>query len=140
MNKHHVELSASDREYLEALIAKGTLPVKGYRRAVALLALDTGQTYTTVAQTVKVTVATLSTLAQRYQAHGLQALHDQRRSGRPLEIDGVQRAKITALACSEPPEGYAQWSFRLLADRAVELEFCDHLSHSAVRTILKKTH
>lgn len=139
MNKHHVQLSTTDREALEALIAKGTLPVKVYRRAVALLALDAGQTYTTVAATVKVTVPTLSTLAHRYPTAGLQALYDQPRAGRPVEIDGAQRAKITALACSEPPEGYAKWSFRLLADRAVELDFCEHISHSAVRTILKKT-
>jgi hypothetical protein len=65
MNKHPVQLSATDREALEALIAKGTLPVKVYRRAVALLALDAGQTYTAVAATVKVTVPALSTLAHR---------------------------------------------------------------------------
>ena len=65
-------------------------------------------------------------------------LHDLPRSGRPVEIDGEQRAKITALACSDPPEGYARWSIRLLADKAVELEYCEHISHTTVRKILKK--
>jgi len=66
-------------------------------------------------------------------------LHDQLRSGRPIEIDGTQPAKITALACSTLPEGYAQWSLRLLADKAVELEYCEHISHTEVGQVLKKT-
>ncbi|MBI1878203.1 MAG: helix-turn-helix domain-containing protein, partial [Chloroflexi bacterium] len=64
---------------------------------------------------------------------------DKPRSGRPIEIDGRQRATITALACSTPPLGYGSWSLRLLADKAVELEYCEHISHSQVGDILKKT-
>jgi putative transposase len=56
-----------------------------------------------------------------------------------LVIDGLQRAKITALACSEAPEGHSQWSLRLLADKIVELAYCEHISHSEVGIILKKT-
>ena len=140
MNKQHIQLSPTDREYLEALISKGELKAKTYRRALALLELDRGQTYTAVSKTVKTTIATLSTLAENYRENGLQALYDQPRSGRPIEIDGEQRAKITALACSTPPEGHAEWSLRLLADKAVELEFCEQVSHTHVRTILKKTY
>jgi len=139
MNKQHIQLSPVDREYLEALLSKGELKAKTYRRALSLLELDRGQTYTAVSRTVKTTIATLSTLAENYRENGLQALHDQPRSGRPIEIDGEQRAKITALACSTPPEGHTEWSLRLLADKAVELEFCAQVSHTHVRTILKKT-
>jgi putative transposase len=139
MNKQHIQLSATDREYLEALISKGELKAKTYRRALSLLELDRGQTYTVVSKTVKMTIGTLSTLANQYREHGLQALYDRPRSGRPIQINGEQRAKITALACSTPPEGHAEWSLRLLADKAVELEFCEQVSHTHVRTILKKT-
>jgi hypothetical protein len=66
-------------------------------------------------------------------------LTDQPRSGRPLEIDGAQRAKVTALACSDPPEGYARWSLRLLAEKVVELGYVDYISHTQVGDILKKT-
>jgi putative transposase len=93
-----------------------------------------------VSKTVKTTIATLSTLADQYRKNGLQALHDRPRSGRSIKIDGEQRAKITALACSTPPEGHAEWSLRLLADKAVELGFSEHVSHTHVRTILKKTY
>jgi transposase len=140
MNKQHVQLSPVDREYLEALISKGELKAKTYRRALSLLELDRGQTYTVVSRTVKTTIATLSTLAENYRENGLQALYDQPRSGRPIEIDGEQRAKITALACSTPPEGHAEWSLRLLADKVVELGFSEQISHTHVRTILKKTY
>jgi transposase len=85
------------------------------------------------------TIGTLSTLAAQYREKGLQALYDQPRSGRPIQIDGEQRAKITALACSTPPEGHAEWSLRLLADQVVELGFSEQISHTHVRTILKKT-
>ena len=66
-------------------------------------------------------------------------LHDKPRSGRPIEIDGGQRAKVTALACSDAPTGHSRWALRLLADKAVELGYCEHLSHTQVKTILKKT-
>jgi transposase len=139
MNKQHVQLSDEDRDYLEALISKGELTAKMYRRTLALLELDRGQSYTAVSKTLKVTIPTLSKWASKYQDIGLQVLQDQPRSGRPVEIDGNQRAKITALACSDPPDGYARWSLRLLADKVVELGYCEHISHTQVSTILKKT-
>ena len=137
--KQHVQLSNEEREYLEALISKGELTAKAYRRAVALLELDRGQTYTAVSRTLKVSIVTLSGWAAKYRETGLQVLQDKPRTGRPIEIDGEQRAKVTALACSDPPEGYAQWTLRLLANKAVELEYCEHISHTEVAMILKKT-
>jgi putative transposase len=139
MKKQHVQLSETDRTYLEALISKGDLKAKAYRRALGLLELDRGKTYTTVCETIRVTIPTLSGWASEYAENGLKVLEDQPRSGRPIEIDGKQRAKITALACSTPPEGHAQWSLRLLAEKVVELEYCEHISHTEVGQILKKT-
>ena len=139
MNKQHVQLSDFDREFLEELVSKGELKVKVYRRAFGLLELDRGKTYTAVSETLRVTIPTLSTWAAKYRENGLEVLHDKPRPGRPIEIDGNQRAQITALACSEPPEGYSQWSLRLLADKVVELGYCERISHTKVAGILKKT-
>ena len=139
MKKQHVQLSPSNREHLETLTRQGEQTAKLYRRALALLELDRGKTYTEVSKTLQVTSVTLSGWAAKYLENGLGVLQDQPRSGRPIEIDGKQRAKITALACSTPPEGYAQWSLRLLADKAVELEYCEHISHTEVGQVLKKT-
>ena len=60
------------------------------------------------------------------------------RPGRPVEMTGKQRAQITAMACSTPPAGHGRWTLRLLADHCVELGYCEHLSHTHVKTILKK--
>jgi putative transposase len=139
MKKQHVQLNQEDREYLETLTSKGELTAKIYRRALGLLELERGQTYTAVSKMLKVTIPTVSNWATQYKENGLQVLHDQPRAGRPIEIDGNQRAKITALACSQPPEGYAQWNLRLLANKVVELEYCEHISHTEVGQILKKT-
>ena len=139
MKKEHVNLSQEDRTYLENLLKKGSLPAKKYKRALALLELDRGRTFTEVAAIVGVVHQTVSTWAQKYQETGLACLEDKPRPGRPTVIDGLQRAKITALACSEPPEGYARWSLRLLADKAVELEYVESISYGEIRLILKKT-
>jgi len=139
MKKQHVQLTPVDRDYLEALIRQGERTAKIYRRALALLELDRGKTYAEVSKTLHATIPTLSGWAAKYLESGLQVLQDQPRAGRPIEIDGTQRAKITALACSTPPEGHALWSLRLLANRSVELGFCEHISHTEVKQVLKKT-
>ncbi len=69
----------------------------------------------------------------------LSYLSDKPRTGRPIVISGDERAKITALACSESPEGHARWTLRLLADKVVELGICEHLSYVHASEILKKT-
>lgn len=139
MKKKHVTLSESDRPYLQNLIKKGSLPAKTYKRALALLELDQGRTFTEVGQIVGVSQQTTSTWAAKYKETGLEFLTDKPRPGRPTIFDGLTRAKITALACSDAPEGYERWSLRLLADRAVALEIVDDISYGEVRLMLKKT-
>lgn len=139
MKKQHINLSEKDRNYLENLFAKGSLPAKMYKRVLALLILDRGSTFTAVAEIVGMAKQTISTWAKKYNKDGLEFLTDKPRSGRPKIIDGLQRAKITALACSDPPKGYKQWSLRLLADKAIELSYVDAISYGSVRNILKKT-
>lgn len=89
---------------------------------------------------LQVGIATIFNIKRRYLAEGLDAaLIDKPRSGQPCKIDGVARAKITALACSTAPIGHARWTLRLLADKAIELGFCQSISHSTVKEVLKKT-
>lgn len=139
MKKQHVQLSVADRDALESLVKKGNASARVYKRALGLLELDRGKTLTAVAETVGVTITTVGNWRDKYKESGLGCLHDAPRSGRPIAITGEQRAQITALACSQAPEGHAQWDLRLLADKAVELGYCEHISHTHVRTILKKT-
>ena len=89
---------------------------------------------------MRVSPQTLFNVKRRYLSEGFDsALLDKARPGRPVRIDGTRRARVTAPACSTPPAGYARWSLRLLADKAVELQLCDSVSHNAVKEILKKT-
>lgn len=139
MTKNYVELSANDRAYLQGLLSQTTLAVGVWRRAKGLLLLDEGAALQRVAQTVGVCSLTVAKWRDRYQAQGLGVLQDKPRSGRPPHIDGSQRAKITALACSTPPEGQARWSVRLLQGRVVELGYVESISHDSIHQILKKT-
>ena len=139
MKKQHLHLNDLQRKDLQAMTATGTLPAKVFKRATALLLLDQGHSLRAVAQTLSVSAQTVSNWRDRFQEQALAMLFDKPRSGRPVEIDGAARAKITALACSQPPEGHARWDLRLLADKVVELGYCDHLSHTHVASLLKKT-
>ena len=138
MKKQHLKLTEIDESYLTTLLRKGQLSARVFRRATALLQLHQGASLSNGAKGVKVTLQTVLRWRDAYLASGLQFLFDKPRLGRPHKFDGVQRAKLTALACSNPPAGYARWSLRLLADRAVELQLCENISKSAVRGVLKK--
>src|SRR3954470_22509261 len=115
MNKQHITLSDTDRATLERLLSHRTLSARTFKRATALLELDRGKTLIDVAATLQVSYPTVSAWRNAYNAAGLRCLDDAPRSGRPIEIDGTQRAKLTALACSDAPEGHARWTLRLLA-------------------------
>ena len=139
MKKQHLTLTDDDRQNLETLLSKGNLKALTFKRATALLLLDRGKTLVDVAATLTVTSRVVATWRTRYKRTGLKCLNDAPRSGRPAVFDGLQRAKITALATSDVPEGYARWSLRLLADKAVESGICDDVSYTFVREVLKKT-
>jgi len=138
MKKQHVKLSKSDEEYLRVLLSKGRLRVLKQQRAQALLALHSGKTFQEVSHSLNRSYGTVRGWAKKYQTEGLSFLDDKPRSGRPAGLSGQDRAKITAIACSEPPEGYARWSLRLLADKLVELEIVESISFKQVGIILKK--
>ena len=134
----HVVLFEEDKIQIENLLSKGILKVRTHKRALSLLYLDKGKSYKEVGELLTVSSNTLIIWATNYKTSGLFFLKDKPRSGRPIKFDGKDRAKITALACSEAPDGYAQWSLRLLADRLVELEMVETISYCSVGLILKK--
>jgi transposase len=139
MKKEHIKLTKPDREYLESIISKGKVAAKVFKRAMGLLELNRGKTLQEVAKTLAVDYNTVASWRDNYKKSGLACLKDAPRSGRPIEIDGNQRAKITALACSALPVGHGKWSLRLLADKIVELGEVETISHTQVSKILKKT-
>jgi len=144
-HKYPVKLSNQERAELNRMTMQGAIQVRKLNRVKMLLLADENhvngqQTDQAIAEKLDVSPATVERIRQRYATDGLAtALQEQPRSGRPPAISGEARAQITALACTTPPPGYARWSLRLLADKAVALEFVETISHDAVGTILKKT-
>jgi transposase len=143
--KYRVKLTPEQRKFLEEQTTKGTLKVRAYKRVRILLLADEGhaagrKSDQQIADQVNVATATVQRVRQRFSETGLgEALVEKARSGAPRRITERQRARITSLACSEPPEGYARWSLRLLAEKLVELELVDQISHDTVDRVLKKT-
>jgi putative transposase len=135
-----ITLSSNDTRSLKTLLTRASASARTLSRARILDLLHRGQSPASIATLLQVSQQTIYNVKRRLREGGLQAaLFDQPRSGRPVDIDGRQRAKITALACSTPREGRARWTLRLLADKALELGHCSSLSHTAARKIVKKT-
>ena len=135
-----VKLTRNEQRSLTTIIKRGTTTARTQTRARILDLLHRGRHPEEISSALQVSPQTVFNVKRRYLSEGFDAaLFDKARSGRPIRIDGTQRARITALACSTPPEGYARWSLRLLADKAVELQLCEAVSHNAVKEILKKT-
>ena len=109
------------------------------KRVMVLLELHKGKTMAAVQEALGLSYPTVAKLIDAYEQTGLECLHYKKQPGRPPFIDGKQRAMITALACSEAPQGHARWTLRLLADKVVELGYCESISHEYVGQILKKT-
>jgi putative transposase len=131
-------LAPADQKHLTAITRRGRTKARTFQRASALLQRQAGHTLLHIAETLRVSRQSVARGRDRDRQAGLQALDEQPRSGRPVRIDGKQRAQLTALACSTPPQGRARWTLRLLADKAVELGYCTGLSHTHARQILKK--
>ena len=93
-----------------------------------------------VSEALEVNKRTIQNIKEKYLESGIDnALYDKPRPGAPTLFNGKARAKITSLACTKAPEGYAKWSLRLLAEKAAELDIVDDISHNHVGIILKKT-
>jgi transposase len=135
-----IKLSNDERSSLTNILRRGSTPARVNARARTLDLLHRGRHPDEIAATLNLSLQTVFNIKRRYLSKGLNvALYDRPRSGKPPKIDGTARAKITALACSKAPTGHARWTLRLLADKAVELGFCETISHETVSVMLKKT-
>jgi putative transposase len=136
---HIVNLKEEERENLKRYLRKGKSSARSLTRARILLLADEGRDDEEIAGALKVSKSTVSRIRTRYCEIGLDyALHEKARSGAPPKIDGRIEAQLTLLACSEPPDGRSKWTVRLLADKLVEMEVADSISHMSVQRLLKK--
>jgi hypothetical protein len=139
-----LHLTPEARTHLESLIRAGNAPARVQTRARILLLTDRSQGHKRpdreVAAALLCSTNTVVTVRRQCVLEGLDAaLYDKARPGAAPKITGDIEAQITLLACSDPPEGHARWTLRLLADKVVELGYLDSISHVAVYARLKKT-
>lgn len=147
MKKYIIKLSAEERTNLEEILIKGSHRSQKVLNALILLNCDEGdfQDERTknedIAKVLKISMRKIDRLKQRFVEHGIEAALEGRESARTYEhkLDGEFEAHVIAMSCGSPPEGYTRWSLRLLADKAVELEYIDSVSHETIRQLLKKT-
>ena len=139
MKKYLVKLAPDERAKLESLIRGGRASVRKVKRALVVLAVDDGDKDEVVAGKARVSAGTVGRIRKRFAEEGLEAaLSERPRPGKTPLLDGPQEAQLLALACSPVPTGHAKWTVRLLADRLVQLDLVEAVSHQTIWRVLKK--
>ena len=130
---YNLQLKEGEREEIKQSLRKGKSSARSQTRARILLLADEGHEDDEITEALKVSKSTVSRIRKRYCEGGLNfALNEKPRIGAPRKIDSRLETQLTLLACSEPPEGRSRWTVRLLADKLVEMEFVDSISHMSV--------
>lgn len=137
--KYPVSLLTKQRNELLDIVRKGTHSARVINHARILLMTEKGALNKDIAQSLSITTMTVYAVQSRFHTDGLGCLYDRPRPGKPRKLDGKAEARLTAIACSEPPKGHQRWTLRLLADRLVQMDIVDTISHKTVWETLKKT-
>ncbi|HSR31047.1 MAG TPA: helix-turn-helix domain-containing protein, partial [Anaerolineae bacterium] len=126
-----VTLDSDEREMLHSMINSGTERARKLTHARILLKADEGWKDKNICKALDVGIATVERVRKRFALEGLEAALSRRRPRREYsrKFDGEQEARLIAVTCSQPPEGSARWSLRLLADRVIQLKIVDTVSH-----------
>ncbi len=143
--KYRVTLTEDERTMLTTMINSGTAPARTVTHARILLKADQAEggpawTDEAIRDALDVRLSTIARVRERFVEENLAAALQRRSPSHHHRclLDGTEEAHLVALTCSPPPEGRERWSLRLLADKMVELEYVDDISHETVRQVLKK--
>jgi transposase len=147
MKKYIVTLTDDERKTLGVLTSKGKHRSQKILNALILLGCDGGEfqkkrsTNKEIAQVLNISMKKIDRVKKRFVEDGLDITLNGRKGSRIYvkKADGDFEAHLVALSCGDPPEGFARWSLRLLADKVVELNYIDNVSHETIRKVLKKT-
>ena len=132
-----VRLPKRDREKLDEVLSGGIQNVRTVLRALALRHLHDGKAVSEVAANVRLTPKAVREIGRRYEDSGLeQALYDKRRPGAAALLEGSQKQRIIAMVCSDPPEGRARWTVRLVAEEAVKQRLVPRVGRETIRILL----
>jgi hypothetical protein len=147
VKRYVVRLSAEERERLEALRSKGSIPARRLMKALILLKADVsdageGWSDSEIIRALDTNKSMVYGVRKQLVEQGLDAVLSRKARATPPVariFDGETEAKLIALACSAPPQGFARWSLRLLEEKVVELEIVERASDSTIGRVLKKT-
>ena len=145
--RYKVTLSREERNRLQEMTTRGRHSSQSVLNALILLGCDEGPyqeeklTKEQIIRVLRVSQRKIERVKRRFVEEGLDVALEKRPPQRQYtrKADGDFEAHLIALSCSQPPEGHARWSLRLLADQMVELEYVDSVSYETVRRVLKKT-
>ena len=144
--KYIVTLTGEERDALRKLVSSGKGAARKLAHARILLKADEAEGAPAwrdvdISRGIDVGTATVERVRKRFVEEGLDAALRRCKPKRVYrrKLDGDGEAKLIATACSEPPEGSARWTLRLIADRMVELGIVDSISRETVRQAMKKT-
>jgi hypothetical protein len=147
MKKYTVTLTKEERDNLKKIASKGKHKSQKVINALILLGCDEGKfqekrsTNEEISRVLKIGMRKIDRIKRRFIEEGLEITLNGKKGSRiyAKKADGDFEAHLVALSCSDPPKGFSRWSLRLLADKAVELEYIDQVSHETIRQVLKKT-
>lgn len=141
-NQITIKLSEEDEQLLKEYVSQGQKNAREINRARILLMAKAGQKVKDIEQVLGVSQTTICAVRKNYNLgehdHILDFIKDKPRSGRPLKLDSRVEAKVSMIACSQPPAGAARWTLHMIADKLVKLEEVESISHESVRQLLKK--
>jgi hypothetical protein len=147
MKKYTVTLTENERNDLKKITSKGKHKSQKVINALILLGCDTGEFQENrsineeISRVLKIGMRKIDRVKKRFVEDGIDIALNGKKGSRiyAKKADGDFEAHLVALSCSDPPEGFSRWSLRLLADKVVELEYLDQVSHETIRQVLKKT-
>lgn len=147
MKKYKVTLTKEERQELTSIIQKGKHRSQKVLNSLILVNCDEGKHQQNrsknkeVSSVLQISMRKIDRVKKCFVEQGLEIALNGTKGQRVYEkkADGDFEAHLVALSCSAPPEGFARWSLRLLADRVVELNYIDNISHETIRRVLKKT-
>ena len=143
--KYIINLTTEEREYIQAVLNSSCVASTFKKRANILLMLDNSvskpECQANIAIRCGVSDVTVYETAKSFCLNGLAetlTFKKREKPSNPTIVTGEREARLVALVCGAPPEGFSRWTLRMIADKAVELDIFPHISRETVRTVLKK--
>ena len=132
-----IPVTQRDQKELANILAGGVQQVRVVLRALSLLQLAKGISAPRISNMIPLTPQAIRNVGHRYQEGGLEAaLYEKQRPGAATVLDDSQKQRIIAMVCSDPPQGRARWTVRLVAQEAVKRKLVPRVGRETIRILL----